>query len=253
LFENDSSFWASASDKEGMIPKGVGLLFFALLVMGPLFAEDYLVAKGDSAAAVAAKKKLPTDLLQRANPDQDWTKLKPGDHLLVPERYTVKPGDTLYSLCRQWGVDQAAVMALNNLSSSTLKSGQTVYIPAPKAAVSTSVPGTTAFWPVDKTPKSESDRLKSVSFGTAGENFRSVSSGTVVYEGEFRGVGRVLFVQREDKTIFAYGNFESSSVQFGQAVTKGQTLGTTSNRPSQRLTFFAFRQTESLDVFSTKR
>jgi LysM repeat protein len=255
MAHSDSSFRMSASDKEGMIPQGIGLLFFAFLLLGPLAAEDYVVVKGDTATAVSAKKKVSAELLQRANPDEDWTKLKPGEHLFVPDKYTVKAGDTLYSLCRTWGVDQAAVLALNDLAgAAVLKSGQVLYIPAPKPVVKTAATVVPAsFWPVDKTPKSEGDRLKSVSFATAGEAFRSVSSGTVVYQGEFRGVGRVLLVQRDDKTVFAYGNFENSSVEFGQAISRGQVLGTTSSRTSQRLAFFAFRQTESLDVFTAKR
>jgi|GEM_PF-2194386 LysM repeat protein len=253
MTHSDSSFRVNASDKEGMVPKGIGLLFFAFLLIATAAAEDYPIQKGDSAAVVAQKNKVPADVLQRANPDFDWTKAKPGDTLFLPDRYLVKPGDTLYSLCRSWGVDQSAVLALNNLSGPTaLRSGQVLFIPPAKAVLkSAAAPG--AYWPVDKTPKAEGDKLKSVTFATSGEPFRSVSAGTVVFQGEFRGVGRVLMIQRDDKAVFAYGNFEGSTVEFGQTVAKGQVLGTTSPRPSQRLSFFAFRQTDSLDVFTLKR
>jgi len=255
MAHSDSSLRMFPSDKEGMIPKGIGLLFFAFLLVTPVPADDYVVQKGDSPSVIAQKKKVPGDLLQRANPDMDWTKLKPGDRLAIPERYTVKTGDTLYSLCRGWGVDQGAVLALNDLSSPTaLRVGQVLFIPAPKTAVKVSpVSVSPAFWPVEKPPKNENDKLKSVTFGTSGEPFRSVSSGTVVFQGEFRGVGRVMMIQRDDKTVFAYGNFEKSAVEFGQAVTRGQVLGATSSRPAQKLAFFAFRQTESLDVFTVRR
>lgn len=254
MTRSDSSFRMAASDKEGMIPKGIGLLFFAFLLIGTVLAEDYLFLKGDTVSAVALKTKVPAELLQRANPDFDWSKAKPGDRVFVPDRYSVKAGDTLYSLSRSWGVDQAAVLALNNLSGpGGLRSGQQLFIPAPKAALKTTSPTAGAYWPVDKTPKGEGDKLKSVTFATAGEPFRSVSSGTVVFQGEFRGVGRVLMVQRDDKAVFAYGNFESSAVEFGQSVSRGQVLGTTSSRQSQKLSFFAFRQTDPLDVFTVKR
>ncbi len=255
MAHSDLSFRMRASDKEGMIPKVIGLLFFAFTLLGTLGADDYLVQKGDSASAIAQKKRVPSELLRRANPDLDWAKLKPGDRMAVPERYTVKAGDTLYSLSRLWKVDQAAVLALNDLSGpAALKAGLVLFIPAPATAVKAApaVAGS-SFWPVERTPKGEGDKLKSVTFATVGESFRSVSTGTVVFTGEFRGVGRVLLVQRDDKTVFAYGNFESASVEFGQAVTRGQVLGATSSRPSQKLSFFAFRQTESLDVFTVRR
>lgn len=255
MAHSDSSLRIPRSDKEGMILKVISLLFFALVLGGPIFADDYLVQKGDTPSGIALKKKVPSDLLQRANPDVDLAKLKPGDHLVVPDRYSVKAGDTLYTLSRLWGVDQAAVLALNDLSGpSALKTGQILFLPVPKAAVKgapSAAPG--SFWPVEKTPRNEGDKLKSVTFATQGESFRSVSSGTVVFQGEFRGVGRVLLVQRDDKAVFAYGNFESSLVEFGQSVSRGQLLGATSSRPSQRLAFFAFRQTETLDVFTLKR
>jgi len=247
-----------ASDKEGMIHKVVCLLFFVFVVALPVAAEDYLVQKGDTGTSIAQRKKVPAEVLQRANPDSRWDLLKVGDRLLVPDRYTVKTGDTLYSLARLWGVDQAAVLALNALSSQTsLKAGQVLYLPPrTKAKVTPSVaPPATAlpFWPVERTPHPEGDKLKSVTFASTGEPFRSVNTGTVVYLGEFRGVGRVLLVQGVDQTVFAYGNFEKASVEFGQAVTRGQVLGVTSPRTSQKLSFFAFKQTDSLDVFTAKR
>jgi len=247
---SNSSLRMFSSEIEGMIPKVISLLFFAILVSWPTLAEDYQVQKGDSSASISQKEKVPSELLVRANPGQDWDQLKAGDHVTIPDRYVVKSGDTVYSLCRLWGVDQTEFLTFNGLSSPTvLKSGQTVFIPAVKGKTTDSG----GFWPVGKVPHAEGDKLKSVTFATAGEPFRSVSEGTVVYQGEFRGVGRVLLVQASDKSVFAYGNFETSNVDFGQSVSKGQVLGTTSPRPSQKLSFFSFRQNEPLDVFATKR
>lgn len=260
MTRSDSSFRMLRSDIEGMIPKGIGLLFFVLVALVPVAAEDYLVQRGDTGTSIAQKHKIPADVLQRANPDSSWQKLKVGERLVVPERYEVKAGDTLYSLSRSWGVDQSAVLALNGLAaSSTLKVGQVLYLPPTTKAKPTTVATTTSptsasvFWPVDRTPRPEGDKLKAVTFATVGESFRSVSSGTVVYLGEFRGVGRVLLVQGADKSVFAYGNFESPAVEFGQTVSRGQVLGQTSSRSSQKLYFFAFRQSDPLDVFTAKR
>lgn len=257
MTRSDLRFRMKVSDKEGMIQKVVGLLFFSLLLVGSLVAEDYVVQKGDTGTSIAQKKKLPAEVLQRANPESPWDRLKIGDRLNLPDRYVVKAGDTLYSLARSWGVDQTAVLALNNLGAQTaLKAGQVLYLPPVtkgKVAVSPSSATALPFWPVERTPHPEGDKLKSVTFASTGEPFRSVNTGTVVYLGELRGAGRVLLVQSADKTVFAYGNFEKASVAFGQTVARGQVLGVTSPRPSQKLSFFAFRQTDSLDVFTVKR
>ncbi len=237
-----------------MIPQVIGLLFFFLCAAGSAVAEDYLVQKGDSPSGISQKKNLSLELLKLANPDFDWDHLKVGDQLSLPDRYVVKPGETLYSLCRRWGVDQAAVQALNGLSNAAgLRSGQVLFIPPKSKATSLASTSSDSFWPVEKPPRAERDKLKSVTFSTAGERFRSVTAGTVVYVGEFRGVGRVLLVQNADQAVFAYGNFENAEVRYGQTVTRGQVLGSTSSRPAQRLSFFAFKQSEPLDVFTTKR
>jgi LysM repeat protein len=235
--------------------KGVGLFFLALLgVASPVQAGDYVVLKGDSVTTVAQKQKLSVELLRRANPEVDWEHLKAGARLTVPDRYVVKTGDTLYSLARGWGVDQSAVLALNGLAGpGALKSGQILFIP-PSAPVRTTVPAvSSSYWPVERTPKATGDKLKSVTFATSGEPFRAVAPGTVLYIGEFRGAGRMLLVQASDKVVFAYGNFEDSTVAFGQVVVKGQVLGTTSSRSSQKLIFFAFKDSEPLDVLTVKR
>lgn len=230
-----------------MIRQGLSLLFFCLVGTTGLSAEEYLVQKGESVPLIAQKTKLSADLLQKANPDLDLTRLKTGDRLVLPQRYVVKAGDTLYSLSRSWGVEQSAVQAWNALTG-PLRTGQVLVVPLLAKAKPSA-----AYWPVDAVPHAEGDKLKSVTFTTSGEPFRSVADGTVVYKGEFRGLGRVLLVQSPDKTVFAYGNFESAQVDFGQTVTRGQALGTTSPRAAQKFSFFAFRQNEPLDPFSVKR
>lgn len=248
------------------------LVALFLLLGMPLWSVDYLVQKGDSGLAIAQRHRVPLEVLTRANPSLEWTKLRVGAKVFVPDAYVVKPGDTLYSLSRGWGLDQAEVLAFNGLSSPGLKVGQTLYLPASRShtvpSVSSQAPSsvpvtpapvptkpnpTSPLWPVDKSPQPLGDKLKSVQFATTGEPFRSVSSGTVVYRGEFRGVGRVLLVQGGDRTVFAYGNFENAAVEFGQTVASGQVLGNTSPRPAQKLLFFAFRDSQSLDVFAAKR
>lgn len=244
-----------------MTRKLFGLLSFLFIGAGVLWAGSYTVQKGDTGTLLSGRVKVPLAILEKANPGLDWKRLKVGDQLQVPERHQVQPGETLYSLSRSWGFDVATVVQFNGLASnSALKAGQVLFVPPSgsakrptTAAVVASPPPKAIQWPVDRKPIEEKDKLKSVTFATNGESFRSVSSGTVAYLGEFRGVGRVLLVQRSDKSVFGYGNFETANVSFGQTVQTGDVLGVSSRRANQKLFFFAFRGSEPLDVFSPKR
>lgn len=54
--------------------------------------------------------------------------------------YTVQPGDTLYQIARNAGVDAQALLKLNGLSNSTLKVGQRLQLPAAAQATLTGRP-----------------------------------------------------------------------------------------------------------------
>jgi len=63
-----------------------------------------------------------------------------------PTVYVVRPGDTLYSIARRFGVSVEAIMAANNLPNpNSIYAGQQLTIPCPGAPVPTPTPGTP--WP----------------------------------------------------------------------------------------------------------
>ncbi|WP_291429486.1 LysM peptidoglycan-binding domain-containing C40 family peptidase [Deinococcus sp.] len=65
--------------------------------------------------------------------------------------YTVRPGDTLYSIARATGMEPSALMRLNNLSSTTINVGQRITTGGSSASGSTSAPrATTAASPVPR-------------------------------------------------------------------------------------------------------
>jgi len=234
---------------EGMdLQKVACLLFFSSMVFPVLTAEAYVIKKGDTLATVSRQYQVTPEVLKGVLPDQNWDKLPLGGILDLPARHVVVAGDTLYSLAKTWGVDVASIRALNRLSvSSPLRAGVTILVPEPKEVL---VPG---FWPVVAKPQKVDGKRQAVSFALAGSDFVSVSDGTVVYEGEYRGIGRVILVENKEKIVFGYGSFESSVVRFGQAVTKGQILGKTSVRPTVQLVFYASFKGEPLDPFVVKR
>ena len=56
-------------------------------------------------------------------------------------KYTVKKGDTLQSLAQKYNCTPAMIVFVNNLSSNTLKTGQTIYVPTSEGALSNASKG----------------------------------------------------------------------------------------------------------------
>ena len=121
--------------------------------------SSYAVAKGDTLATIAHKHGVTTKALQDANPGVDSRKLKIGQKLVLPAApvavtppsnggaavdasapaasdsvYTVKSGDVLLRVAKAHGTTVNAIKAANNLKSTSLKPGQKLKMPAPKAA-----------------------------------------------------------------------------------------------------------------------
>jgi LysM repeat protein len=114
--------------------------------------SDYTVIKGDSLAKIAKKNGVSLKALEAANPGVIPTKLKVGQKLTLPAggktsadataspavaggdagttSYTVKSGDTLTKIAKAHGVKVKALQAANNLSTTKIKVGQKLTIPA---------------------------------------------------------------------------------------------------------------------------
>jgi LysM repeat protein len=132
---------------------------------------DYTVVKGDSLAKIAKKVGVTRKALQAANPTVQPTKLKIGQKLVVPaggkttadatapgvapvaeaggETYTVKSGDTLTKIAKANGVKVKALQTLNGLTTTQIKVGQKLKIPA--KAEAPAAPATAPAAPTDAT------------------------------------------------------------------------------------------------------
>jgi LysM repeat protein len=134
-------------------------------------AAEYVVVKGDTLAKIAKKNGVTLKALKAANPGVDPTKLKVGQKLSVPasaaaapevstgasgggETYTVKSGDSLMKIAKTHGTTVKAIESENNLTTTKIKVGQKLKIPA-KAEASTPaapVPSTPAVPPQGTAP-----------------------------------------------------------------------------------------------------
>jgi LysM repeat protein len=120
---------------------------------------EYTVMKGDVLETIAKKNGVTVKALEAANPGIVPTKLKIGQKLAIPaggaaagsaavdstgtgtggEMYVVKSGDTLTKIAKQFGTTVKAVETENNLSTTRIKVGQKLKIPAKAAGAAPAV------------------------------------------------------------------------------------------------------------------
>ena len=128
--------------------------------------SEYVVVAGDTLAKIAKAHGVSVKALEAANPGVDPKKLKIKQKLVIPassksaeaapaapavladaggDSYTVKSGDTLSKIAKAHGTSIKAIEAGNNLSTTKIKVGQKLKIPAKaEAAALAPVPEATA-------------------------------------------------------------------------------------------------------------
>lgn len=100
----------------------------------PVETQSYTVQKGDSLWLIAKNYKTTVDELIQLN-NLSSINLQIGDILLVPKQaastttYTVKSGDTLWSIARNNNTTVDEIKLLNNLTNNLLSVGQQLILP----------------------------------------------------------------------------------------------------------------------------
>lgn len=105
-------------------------------------SDTYIVKSGDSLYSIAQKYNTTVDELKKLN-NLTSNLLSIGQSLKLPTKsennyieYTVKKGDNLYSISRNYGLTQSELMDYNNLTSNLLSIGQILKIPVSKDSTS---------------------------------------------------------------------------------------------------------------------
>ena len=256
--------------------KTIFVLIFILILSNVITAKEqrHLVQKGETLYSISRLYNVSLDEILVANKIDDPSKIKAGYDLLIPlkiaerKEYKVEKGDTLYGVAKKHNVSINDLLKENNFNQDTvIKPGQIIKIPgqgniqiAEKGNPSSQPVGnihSQYYWPVKGEMKELSGKLQGSKISAKyGDSVYSVSSGKVVWEGPYRGFGRVIFVESISGYIYVYGGNDKTNVIVGDSVEPGSELGKIGlnvyeNKPTM---FFAvYKDGKPIDVGKAPR
>ena len=139
--QNDASFLKNNMENLGEAVVKAVAEYAGANYIPPNLDGYYIVKKGDSLWSIASKNNISVNDLKQLNNLSNNT-LQIGQILKFPTAsdndidntvseniYTVKQGDTLYSIARLYGITTDKLKSANNLPSNTLSIGQVLIIP----------------------------------------------------------------------------------------------------------------------------
>jgi LysM repeat protein len=254
-------------------------------------AQDYVVQKGETLYSISRNFSVSVDDICRENSIQKSDTLKAGQKLKIPQigarsqspfqipklqTYSVTRDDTLFGIARKFGMGVDELKKINNLTTDTIKVGQSlkVYDSAEESPQQFSIALENAFtdprnyagkqgdpslvWPVKAASVTYvAGKISGVQLGAKkDENVSSISRGTVMFSGLYRGFGQVVFVQNSLGYVYVYTGLASVAVQKGDAVALGSVLGKTgidSLNGKSGLTFMVYKNGKPMDPASAPR
>jgi LysM repeat protein len=150
---------SATSPAVGMVPPPKSTDITAAAASGD--TKEYAIAKGDTLGSIAHRNGLSLKVLMEANPGVDSRKLQIGQKVQIPAAatamasniapgatpggtvdavpgegglYVVKSGDMLFKIAKSHGTSVKKIMAMNELKSTSIRAGQKLKLPAPKAS-----------------------------------------------------------------------------------------------------------------------
>jgi murein DD-endopeptidase MepM/ murein hydrolase activator NlpD len=250
--------------RSGIFGFFMALWIFSSVMPLALDAEErvHTVRKGETVYSLSRTYGVDMGELMRFNGISDPARLQAGQRLKIPgsgtssggyTEYRVVRGDTLYGIARRYQAAVDAILSANSLPRDyVLKPGDVLRIPSvpgvsapalaadtgarapppavpaaePRAVVSGSVDASIR-WPVTaKEVSYMTGKLSGVMLtGERTESVKSLTQGTVISAGPYRGFGRVAIVQVAGGYLYVYGGCESLSVKEGDKVVPGTELG----------------------------
>ncbi len=184
----------------------------------------------------------------------------------APGTYTVKRGDTLYSISFRYGLDYREVARRNRIGRDyVIYPGQVLYLvpsnraPAQSAARSSQSPRTPPpavppasaavrwQWPADNVGVKLTERPNYgqglTLTGRLGQEIHAAAEGSVVYVGSgLLGYGQLVIIKHNDTYLSAYAHTQTVLVREGETARAGQPIATMGEGPGQQpMLYFEIR------------
>ncbi|MGL4986362.1 MAG: LysM peptidoglycan-binding domain-containing protein [Treponemataceae bacterium] len=269
--------------------KRIFLFFMYISFFTAIFysqSTTYIIKKGETLYSIARRYNTTVDEICRLNNITDQTKIAVDQVIHIPvnttseiatvpqhvgrsvveqdpqinvilSEYTIKKGDTLFSLARKNGIKLDTLRSANEMNEqSVLKVGQRILIPNSDAYIAikktpspTPLPNLPSnisispsdprsydqkkvdaniIWPVKPQDINYvNGKVSSVLITTQKKDkVMTIKSGVVIYTGKYRGFENVVFVHSQNTGhIYVYGGLESISVRKGEKVIFGDEVG----------------------------
>jgi murein DD-endopeptidase MepM/ murein hydrolase activator NlpD len=178
------------------------------------------VSRGETLYGIARQYGLPLKELLSLNNLTEKSLLKEGDTLRVPGTAAAAPAGSNAVA----GPSDAPTRAGTPVAAVPRVSPTPAVEPRPKVATSMKPE---ILWPIFAQDVSYlTGKLYGVVLsGSQSEAVKSLTYGTVVSAGPYRGFGRVVIVQAAESYVYVYGGCESLSVKEGDKIAPGTELG----------------------------
>ena len=210
--------------------------------------EDYKIKKGDTLSEIAVAKGMDLLEIYSLNGLNDNSIIKVDEIIkvyaekdkktaLVDSTYSVKKGDTLYSIARNHKMVLADLLELNDikdLNNYTLQAGATLKVKILKTIYTDfdDLPESSFIFPyrgsiVSKYGTDENNLAnRGINIvGKAGDKVVAADYGIVEYSDNIRGFGKAIIIKHKNGYTTAYAHLSDTKVKAGDIVNKGDYIG----------------------------
>lgn len=225
--------------------KKIVLTLFLFLGFNIIYSNEiYILKKGDTLYRLSKKYNIGINEIIEINKLGDITALPVGSKILIPVvaktqgTYTVKRGDTLFSISKKFNLSLSKIMKYNDLEvGDIIFLGQVLQLAGvpdivvtkvvlEKKLIEKKVIDSVPFWPVSGSISKYSGRIQGVKIeGISGDYIKAVSNGKVIWYDSFKGIGKVVLIEGDNGYDYLYGAKENLDVRMGVYINAGERLG----------------------------
>ncbi len=212
---------------------------------GALRAQEFTIQGGQTLSELAEIHNISMSTLASYNKVSNARTLQAGAVYRVPDRegllHTVKTGDTVTTLAKQYGVSEHAILDTNNLESGALSIGEDLFVPGASLGDFDLrlVLGELFAWPVGGSRFTSGFGYRRDPFtgirrfhygidlvGNRGAPIRAAMEGRVSYVGEQSGgYGKYVIIKHPGGFQTLYAHLSGHNTRSGSYVARGEVIG----------------------------